>query len=111
MQFEFSQESMCLNTWPALSPLPTVHAAMTAHEPDICVCIGSDMQDHFARIVPEARVEAKVAMFTDESAAELLGGGVNYVLDAIDNIDTKVTLPARTTHAACSGHKLALCLP
>ncbi len=40
------------------------------------------LQDHFLKILPEAEVE------------QLLGGRPDYVLDAIDNIDTKVALLA-----------------
>ena len=40
-------------------------------------------QEHFARLVPEADVDARCAM---------LAGSPDYVIDAIDNIDTKVAL-------------------
>lgn len=43
-----------------------------------------------ADIVPEARVEPVVAMYTPEAEEQLLGGSPDFVLDAIDNIDTKV---------------------
>ena len=49
-------------------------------------------QEHFARLVPEADVDARCAMYTGDSEGELLGGGPDYVIDAIDNIDTKVAL-------------------
>ena len=48
----------------------------------------------FWEIMPEAAVDARVAMFTAENAAELLTGPVAYVVDAIDNIGTKVDLLA-----------------
>ncbi len=35
-------------------------------------------------------MEPVVAMYTAEAEEELLGGSPNFVLDAIDNIDTKV---------------------
>lgn len=57
--------------------------------------------------MPEAKVEAKVAMFTEEKAEELLGDRLDYVLDAIDNIDTKVG-PACTP--ACGANQMH-CLP
>jgi tRNA A37 threonylcarbamoyladenosine dehydratase len=40
--------------------------------------------------VPEARVEALAEMYTAEGEEQLLGGNPDFVLDAIDNIDTKV---------------------
>ena len=43
-----------------------------------------------AAILPEAAVEAVVEMYTAEREEELLGGSPDFVLDAIDNIDTKV---------------------
>ena len=50
----------------------------------------SFLQNHFCDIVPEAEVEAEVAMFTADSEDKLLQGDPDYVLDAIDDIDTKV---------------------
>lgn len=47
-------------------------------------------QSHFKDIVPEAEVEAEVAMFTAEAEEKLLQGDPDYVLDAIDDIETKV---------------------
>ena len=52
------------------------------------------LQDHFLRILPEAEVEAINAMYTEAAEEQLLGAKPDYVLDAIDNIDTKVALLA-----------------
>ncbi|KAK9811940.1 hypothetical protein WJX73_001168 [Symbiochloris irregularis] len=52
------------------------------------------LKEHIARIVPEAKVDAQTAMFTADTADSMLGGGLDYVLDAIDNIDTKIALLA-----------------
>lgn len=49
-------------------------------------------QEHFARLVPEADVDARCAMYTAAFEDELLAGCPDYVVDAIDNIDTKVAL-------------------
>ena len=48
------------------------------------------MQRHFQDIVPEAQVEGEVAMFTAKAEDHLLRGEPDYVLDAIDDIETKV---------------------
>ena len=50
------------------------------------------LAQHFGRIFPEARVEAQVRMFMADSEDAVLGGDCrpDFVLDAIDNIDTKV---------------------
>ena len=55
---------------------------------------GALLQEHFRDIVPEAEVDARVAMYSEEAEADLLAGSPNFVLDAIDNIDTKVALLA-----------------
>ena len=39
--------------------------------------------------MPEAQVEALAEMYTAEREERLLGGSPDFVLDAIDNIDTK----------------------
>ncbi len=52
------------------------------------------VQEHFREIVPEAEVDARVAMYNDEDEEALLEGSPDFVLDAIDNIDTKVALLA-----------------
>ncbi len=49
-------------------------------------------QEHFQQMVPEAEVDARVSMYTADSEEELLSGNPDYVIDAIDNIDTKVLL-------------------
>ena len=43
-----------------------------------------------APCLPQAEVEALVSMCTADNVEQLLAGNPDYVLDAIDNIDTKV---------------------
>jgi len=50
------------------------------------------MQEHFKEIYPFANVEAKVALFSADNAGSLLEGNPDYVLDCIDNIQTKLDL-------------------
>ncbi|CAI7787442.1 unnamed protein product [Closterium sp. NIES-53] len=50
------------------------------------------MREHFLRILPEALVEGMTAMYTEENEAKVLSGQPDYVVDCIDNIDTKVAL-------------------
>ena len=54
---------------------------------------------HFKAIAPETQLDVRVAMFDSSTAAELLGGAPSCVVDAIDNIDTKVAL-LHACHAA-----------
>ncbi|WFD23927.1 hypothetical protein MEQU1_002621 [Malassezia equina] len=49
-------------------------------------------QQFFAKIAPWAHVEPCVRLFRAEDADELLEGHPTYVVDAIDNLDTKVEL-------------------
>ena len=63
-----------------------MHCA-SQHLPDL-------LQGHFKRILPEAQVEAINAMYTEAEEERLLCGNPDFVLDAIDNIDTKVALLA-----------------
>lgn len=67
-----------------------MHHALQQSEIPHLLKSGLDMQEHLARIVPEAAVDAQTAMFTAEAADSLLSGDLDFVLDAIDNIDTKV---------------------
>jgi tRNA A37 threonylcarbamoyladenosine dehydratase len=50
------------------------------------------MQEHFKEIYPFAKVEAKVALFSKDTADSLLEGNPDFVLDCIDNIHTKLDL-------------------
>ncbi|XP_020517827.1 tRNA threonylcarbamoyladenosine dehydratase isoform X1 [Amborella trichopoda] len=50
------------------------------------------LQKHFASIFPECKVEAKVQLYDVSTEEEILGGRPDFVLDCIDNIDTKVAL-------------------
>ena len=42
-------------------------------------------------IYPECQIDAKVQLYDASSEAEILSGQPDFVLDCIDNIDTKVT--------------------
>lgn len=50
------------------------------------------LQKYFKAIMSSAKVEGVVEMFTGEMAKELLAGNPDFVLDCIDNIDTKLDL-------------------
>ena len=45
---------------------------------------------HPSSLILQAEVECLVQMYTPEAEEQLLGGAPSFVLDAIDNIDTKV---------------------
>ncbi|CAG8482300.1 2796_t:CDS:2 [Paraglomus occultum] len=50
------------------------------------------LQKHAKNIVPWAKVEAVVDLFEEENAERLLSGNPDFIIDAIDNIDTKLHL-------------------
>ena len=50
------------------------------------------LQRHLGQVAPWAQIEACSELWTLADAERLLGGQPTYVVDAIDNIDTKVDL-------------------
>ncbi|XP_071913770.1 tRNA threonylcarbamoyladenosine dehydratase-like isoform X1 [Coffea arabica] len=52
------------------------------------------LKKHFQSIFPECHVNAKVLLYDSSSEEEILSGNPDFVLDCIDNIDTKVALLA-----------------
>ncbi|CAL9224605.1 unnamed protein product [Arabidopsis halleri] len=52
------------------------------------------LKKHFSSIFPECHIEAKVMLYDSSSEEEILSGNPDFVLDCIDNIDTKVGLLA-----------------
>ncbi|KAK4430441.1 tRNA threonylcarbamoyladenosine dehydratase [Sesamum alatum] len=52
------------------------------------------LKKHFSTIFPECQVDAKVLLYDSSSEDEILSGEPDFVLDCIDNIDTKVALLA-----------------
>uniref|UniRef100_A0A7S3QJN2 THIF-type NAD/FAD binding fold domain-containing protein n=1 Tax=Dunaliella tertiolecta TaxID=3047 RepID=A0A7S3QJN2_DUNTE len=68
------------------------HAVATRQDVGIpkATCLGT----HFKQIMPEAELECLVQMYTADQEEQLLAGNPTFVLDAIDNIDTKVALVA-----------------
>ncbi|XP_062107651.1 tRNA threonylcarbamoyladenosine dehydratase isoform X3 [Humulus lupulus] len=52
------------------------------------------LKEHFLSIFPECHIEAKVMLYDSTSEDEILSSNPDFVLDCIDNIDTKVALLA-----------------
>lgn len=50
------------------------------------------LQKNFRQFAPWVRVEPIIELFTKESAPHLLSGNPDFIIDAIDNIDTKIDL-------------------
>lgn len=77
-------------------PLAVMHHgdALTVVHLGSLICKSSSPCLCVQEILPEAHLECINSMFTEDKAEQLLSGGPDYVLDAIDNIDTKVALIA-----------------
>ncbi|GAA5933201.1 hypothetical protein JCM1841_002706 [Sporobolomyces salmonicolor] len=54
----------------------------------------SSCAEYFAQIAPWVEVDARIELFEKDKAPELLEGTPDYVIDCIDNIDSKVDLLA-----------------
>ncbi|XP_077236005.1 NAD(P)-binding Rossmann-fold superfamily protein [Tasmannia lanceolata] len=52
------------------------------------------LKKHFTSIFPECQIDARVQLYDASSEEEILSGQPDFVLDCIDNIDTKVALLA-----------------
>ncbi|CAG8555005.1 11962_t:CDS:2 [Acaulospora morrowiae] len=50
------------------------------------------LQKNFKEFAPWAKVEPVIELFTKSSAPHLLKGNPDFIIDAIDNIDTKIDL-------------------
>ena len=50
------------------------------------------LKNRFAEICPECEVDAMVSLFDDDTSEAVLEGRPDFVIDAIDNIHTKVQL-------------------
>ncbi|XP_062006474.1 tRNA threonylcarbamoyladenosine dehydratase isoform X1 [Rosa rugosa] len=68
------------------------HAVAT--RADVGIPKAQCLKDHFLSIFPECHIEAKVLLYNASSEEEILSGHPDFVLDCIDNIDTKVALLA-----------------
>ncbi|XP_052197432.1 tRNA threonylcarbamoyladenosine dehydratase isoform X1 [Diospyros lotus] len=68
------------------------HAVATREDVGIpkAICL----KKHFSSIFPECHVDVKVMLYDASSEEEILSGHPDFVLDCIDNIDTKVALLA-----------------
>lgn len=50
------------------------------------------LKKHFSKIFPECKIDAQVILYDASSEDRILSGNPDFVLDCIDNIDTKVIL-------------------
>ncbi|GAB4831593.1 hypothetical protein Ancab_005605 [Ancistrocladus abbreviatus] len=68
------------------------HAVATRE--DVGVPKALCLKRHFSSIFPECQIDAQVMLYDASTEEEILSGNPDFVLDCIDNIDTKVSLLA-----------------
>ncbi|KAF4355708.1 hypothetical protein F8388_001066 [Cannabis sativa] len=74
--------------------LSSLNRHAVATRSDVGTPKASCLKEHFLSIFPECHIEAKVMLYDSSSEDEILSGDPDFVLDCIDNIDTKVALLA-----------------
>ncbi|KAF9543176.1 hypothetical protein EC957_001238 [Mortierella hygrophila] len=72
--------------------LSSLNRHATAVQADVGTPKVTAMKKAFRSIAPWVEVDARVELFQEDSAEELLSGNPDYVVDAIDNINTKLAL-------------------
>ncbi|KAM3188851.1 hypothetical protein ACQJBY_067664 [Aegilops geniculata] len=61
------------------------------------------LKKHFSLIYPECQIEARVQLYDSSAEGEILSGQPDFVLDCIDNIDTKVRYRLKKDHGIEGG--------
>ncbi|EXC20593.1 Uncharacterized protein L484_027148 [Morus notabilis] len=74
--------------------LSSLNRHAVATRSDVGIPKAQCLKEHFMSIFPECHIEAKVLLYDASSEDEVLSGQPDFVLDCIDNIDTKVALLA-----------------
>ncbi|TYI01305.1 hypothetical protein ES332_A11G191800v1 [Gossypium tomentosum] len=74
--------------------LSSLNRHAVATRADVGIPKAECLKQHFSSIFPECQVDAKVLLYDVSSEEEILSGNPDFVLDCIDNIDTKVALLA-----------------
>lgn len=70
--------------------LSSLNRHAVATRDDVGISKAMCLQNHFSSIFPECEVDARVQLYDSSSEEEILSGHPDYILDCIDNIDTKV---------------------
>ncbi|KAL5574331.1 hypothetical protein UlMin_023928 [Ulmus minor] len=74
--------------------LSSLNRHAVATRADVGIPKAQCLKEHFHSIFPECHIEAKVLLYDASTEEEILSGAPDFVLDCIDNIDTKVALLA-----------------
>ncbi|XP_042518769.1 tRNA threonylcarbamoyladenosine dehydratase [Macadamia integrifolia] len=74
--------------------LSSLNRHAVATRDDVGISKALCLKKHFSAIFPESHVDARVQLYDASCEEEILSGQPDFVLDCIDNIDTKVSLLA-----------------
>ncbi|KAH1061888.1 hypothetical protein AAZX31_02G228600 [Glycine max] len=74
--------------------LSSLNRHAVATRADVGISKAQCLEEHFSSIFPECQIVAKVLLYDSSTEEEILSGHPDFVLDCIDNIDTKVALLA-----------------
>ncbi|XVE77462.1 hypothetical protein DITRI_Ditri13aG0064900 [Diplodiscus trichospermus] len=74
--------------------LSSLNRHALATRADVGISKAECLKKHFSSIFPECQIIAKGLLYDVSSEEEILSGNPDFVLDCIDNIDTKVALLA-----------------
>ena len=72
--------------------LSSLNRHALATRSDVGIPKATCLKNRFAEICPECEVAAMVSLFDDDTSEAVLEGRPDFVIDAIDNIHTKVQL-------------------
>lgn len=74
--------------------LSSLNRHAVATRADVGISKVQAMKNHLLEIVPHAEIDARPQMFSIDFADDLLKGSPDFVLDCIDNLETKIQLIA-----------------
>lgn len=83
--------------------LSSLNRHAVANRSDVGIPKVTAMKKHLLEIVPHAEIEDVVQLFSIDDADKLLEGNPDFVLDCIDNLETKIQLIAH-----CRKHDLKI---
>lgn len=83
--------------------LSSLNRHAVATRADVGLPKATVLANHFHKIFPEVNVEPVVAMYTHATEEQVLGGHApDMVIDAIDNLDTKVQFDLSIAPGLCT---------
>ncbi|KAJ3159741.1 hypothetical protein HDU86_001391 [Geranomyces michiganensis] len=72
--------------------LSSLNRHAVATQADVGIPKSTCLQRHFGQIAPHVKIDARNELFNIDAADELLDGKPDFVLDCIDNLNTKMDL-------------------